>query len=74
MTALPIRTCEVCPNSLEGMKPGARFCCGKCRVRANKAKWKDEVIRDYLREIGRRGARARRANREAAQAQRVLEI
>lgn len=60
------RSCDKCGQGFETRKPWARFCSTPCRTVWNREARDRRVIREYMREIGRRGAAARAAKRREA--------
>lgn len=68
------RTCEQCGKGFDTRKPWARFCSPLCRRLAFKATERMRIIRDYLAEIGKKGAAARMAKRlrESGQSEMTL--
>ena len=44
-----MRTCDYCGNSLEGMRPQARYCRAVCRVRGAERAREERQIRDAVR-------------------------
>lgn len=59
------RACEHCGGHYEAVRKWARFCSDKCRADAFKAEMRRRIIHEYLAELGRKGAAARKAKRAA---------
>jgi ribulose kinase len=62
------RVCEnaACAKSFKAARRWARFCCTACRKAHFDETLRRKHIRDYLSELGRKGAAARKAKRKAA--------
>lgn len=61
------RVCEneTCAKTFKAVRQWARFCCAACRKAHYDVELRRRIIREYLSELGKKGAAARKALRSA---------
>lgn len=61
------RVCEneACAKTFKPVRRWARFCCAGCRKAHYDLELRRRIIHEYLAELGRKGAAARKAKRAA---------
>lgn len=62
------RVCEneACAKTFKAVRRWARFCCAGCRKAHYDVELRRKIIHEYLAELGRKGAAARKARKVAA--------
>ena len=65
-SAVGQRACAQCGTHFKAKRSWARFCSTDCRNLFHAAELKRQHIREYLSELGRKGAAARKARRAAS--------
>lgn len=60
------RVCEHCQTEFAARRRWARFCSTACRKADYEKQLRLRIIREYLSELGKKGAAARKARKAAA--------